>query len=97
VPQLSVVTLDELEAQQPHDRVGHRRAAVALQRELARFAATTQRRRLGAQLAHIERQALCAVRDALATTHTSEPASQSAEVVARRVTRVLLREFSAFS
>jgi glutamyl-tRNA reductase len=97
VPHLRVVTLDELEGQQPQDRARHLRATSALQRELARFSAMSHRRRLGAQLAHIERRALCAVRDAMETADAGEPAAHSAEVVARRVTRVLLREFSALS
>ncbi len=95
VAHVRIVRLSDLEGQQPHDRAAHARASSALQRELARFSAATQRRRLGAQLADLEHRALCAVRDAIGSAHDNSHAEPPAEAVARRVTRVLLRELSA--
>jgi glutamyl-tRNA reductase len=95
VPNVHVVRLNDLEGQQPHDRAVQVRAAAALQRELARFSAAAQRRRLGAQLADLEDRALRAVRDAIDSADDSAHAAPRVEAVARRVTRVLLRELSA--
>jgi glutamyl-tRNA reductase len=62
-----------------------RRAGAALQHELARCARATHRLQLGARLGAIEERAV-----AMATEQANAPA----DVVARRVTRLLLRELT---
>ena len=76
-----------------------RRAMSALQHELSRFAAATQRRRLGAQLAALEARAMSAARDVLAAAPVSaeDGVHEPADRLARQVTRVLLRELSALT
>lgn len=77
------------------------RAQVALQRELARFATVMHRRQVGARLALLEQRAVDAARAALEshslTAGESPNAEQAADVMARRVTRLLLRELTALS
>jgi glutamyl-tRNA reductase len=62
-----------------------RRAGLALQRELARYAQTTRRLQLGERLGSLEARAI-----AVAAEHERAPVDE----VARRVTRLLLRELS---
>lgn len=62
-----------------------RRAMGALQQELARYARATHRQTLGARLESIEAQAI-----AVASEHGDQPMDE----VARRVTRLVLRELS---
>ncbi len=77
------------------------RAHLALQRELARFAGVMHRRQVGARLALLEQRAVDAARAALEshalTTGTDASAEHAADVMARRVTRLLLRELTALS
>jgi len=77
------------------------RATIALQRELARFAGVMHRRRVGARLALLEQRAVVAARAALEShtlsAGTESSAEQAADVMVRRVTRLLLRELTALS
>lgn len=77
------------------------RAQVALQRELARFAGVMHRRQVGARLALLEQRAVDAARAALEshalTAGTDSSVEHAADVMARRVTRLLLRELTALS
>ena len=77
------------------------RAHLALQRELARFAGVMHRRQVGARLALLEQRAVDAARAALESHALSAGADANAEhaadVMARRVTRLLLRELTALS
>lgn len=93
--QVELVTLerlaDALEADGRH-ATGHafhaarqRRAAVALQQELARYARDTHRHQLGAKLGALEEQAL-----AVATSFRDAPVDE----MVRKVTRLVWREFS---
>lgn len=77
------------------------RSTVALQRELARFAGVMQRRQVGARLALLEQRAVAAAREAL-ESHAQNAglgsnAEHAADLMARRVTRLLLRELTALS
>jgi glutamyl-tRNA reductase len=77
------------------------RANLALQRELARFAGVMHRRQVGARLALLEAHAVDAARAALEShernTGEASNAEHAADIMARQVTRVLLRELSALS
>ena len=77
------------------------RAQIALQRELARVAGVMHRRQVGARLALLEQRAIDAARAAL-ESHTLTAgelpnAQGAADAMARRVTRLLLRELTALS
>ncbi|AMW05698.1 NAD(P)-binding domain-containing protein [Gemmatimonas phototrophica] len=94
-PQVDLVTLAALETQRGAEvhraqwralhEARHRRAAVALQQELARYARATHRHHLGARLGALEEQAL-----AVATSDESAPVDE----MVRKVTRLVLRELS---
>ncbi len=77
------------------------RANSALQRELARFAAVVHRRQVGVRLVLLEQRAMDAARAALEShalqvgAHAST--EHAADFMARRVTRLLLRELTALS
>ncbi len=77
------------------------RAHIALQGELARFAGVMHRRQVGARLALLEQRAVDAARAALEshalTAGTDASAEHAADAMARRVTRLLLRELTALS
>ncbi len=76
------------------------RAHLALQRELARFADEMHRRRVGSRLASIEQRAVDAARAALESHAPGvghAGVQQAADVLARQVTRLLLRELTALS
>jgi hypothetical protein len=64
---------------------GTRRAGLALQRELARYAETTRRLQFGERLGTLAARAI-----AVAAEHESAPVDE----VPRRVTRLLLRGLS---
>ncbi len=91
------VGLDALAPRSVHDAVRDRRATVALQHELARFATAMQRRRIGARIPAIEEHAATVARAALASTAVQQGTRDSADAVARQVTRLLLRELSEMS
>ncbi|WP_291160508.1 hypothetical protein [Gemmatimonas sp. UBA7669] len=84
---LDFVTLDELSQDVGPERRAQRsrKATWALQLELARFARATHRHALGARLGALEAQAV-----AVATSQTEA----SRDEVARRVTRLVLRELT---
>lgn len=94
-PQVQVVSLASIEAAAEADthtapwRAFHdarvRRATLALQQELARYARATHRHQLGARLGALEEQAV-----AVATSHGSGPVDE----MVRKVTRLVLRELS---
>lgn len=77
------------------------RAQIALQRELARFAGVMHRRQVGARLALLEQRAVDAARaafDSHALAAGDSPnVEHAADAMARRVTRLLLRELTALS
>lgn len=84
---IELVTLAEL-AGRPLSAVAEeraRRAGLALQHELARYARTTHRLQLGERLGTLEARAI-----AVAAEHGSAPVDE----VARRVTRLVLRELT---
>jgi glutamyl-tRNA reductase len=87
VAPVDLVTLRDLEghpsAAMREERA--RRAGLALQRELARYAQTTRRLQLGERLGSLEARAI-----AVAAEHERAPVDE----VARRVTRLVLRELS---
>jgi glutamyl-tRNA reductase len=93
--QVQVVSLASMEAEEEVDvhsapwRAFHdarvRRASLALQQELARYARATHRHQLGARLGALEEQAM-----AVATSHGSGPVDE----MVRKVTRLVLRELS---
>lgn len=94
VPWVEVVNLALLEAeggtlapvvQQAVQDVRHRRAALALQQELARYARAAHRHQLGARLGALEEQAV-----AVATSHEGAPVDE----MVRKVARLVLRELS---
>lgn len=89
------IGLDMLAPRSEHDTSRNRRAHAALQRELARYASDMQRRHLGARLPHLEARAASIARAALGA-HAGADAD-SADALARQVTRLLLREMSALS
>ena len=87
VSPIDLVTLRDLEGH-PSAAVreeGTRRAGLALQRELARYAETTRRLQFGERLGTLAARAI-----AVAAEHESAPVDE----VARRVTRLLLRGLS---
>lgn len=96
-PAVRLVTLADLEQDESagaqHDsgawRAQHearrRRAAIALQQELARYARATHRLSLGARLGALEEQAV-----AVASQHSEAPVDE----VVRKVTRLVLRELT---
>ena len=91
------VGLDALAPRSQHDAARDRRATVALQHELARFATAMQRRRIGARIPVIEEHAANVARAALASTAVHQGSRDSAYAVARQVTRLVLRELSEMS
>lgn len=94
-PNVQVISLADLEAavatpvqsapwQAVHE-ARERRAAAALQQELARYARATHRQLLGARLGQLEAQAV-----AVASSFRDAPVDE----VVRKVTRLVLREFA---
>lgn len=84
---IDLVTLHDLEAHPSSARTEERvrRAGLALQRELARYAQSTHRLQLRARLGTIEERAV-----AVAAEHGRAPVDE----VVRRVTRLVLRELT---
>ncbi len=91
------VGIDTLAPQSRQNHARDRRANGALQRELARFAVAMHRRKVGARLSLLEERAVSAARAALAAGGDMRAPGDSADLLARQVTRLLLREFSALS
>ncbi len=96
-PSVELVGLDALAPPSRRDVGRDRRAHMALQRELARFAADTQRRRIGSRILALEERAASVVRDAVKGSSDGAWSADTADAVARRVTRALLREIAELS
>ncbi|MES3035581.1 MAG: NAD(P)-binding domain-containing protein [Gemmatimonadota bacterium] len=95
--QVDCVGIDLLAPQSRRDLARDRRANGALQRELARFAGDMQRRRIGARITVLEARAATVARAALAASTSPSGSDDSADAVARQVTRLLLREIAELS
>ncbi len=96
----ATVELMTLETLAPHSRrdvARDRRALMALQRELARFAADTQRRRIGSNILALEARASVVARATVKAAANGAWSADAADAVARRVTRALLREIAELS
>lgn len=100
-PQVDYIGIDLLAPQSRRDLIRDRRVSAALQRELARFAGDMQRRRLGARISVLEARAATVARAAMeASTGAAAGIAgreNPADMLARQVTRLLLRELSELS
>ena len=86
---VELVGLDELARQSRRGATRERRAHTALQREWARFTADGARRQTGSRILMLEERAATVE----ASAYAGLPAD-AADAVARRITRVLLREIT---